>query len=509
MTRGDARELAFQGGVHPAVTEIRPHIVWLRKDLRLDDHEPLTRALASGVPVLLVYCLDPREFRTLPSGVAKTGVFRARFLLESLHALRAQCRLRGGDLIVRHGHPEHVLPALARETGARQLWVHGEHADEEVRVERAVVRALAPLGLAVERCWGATMLHPDDLPWATAGMPDIFTQFRKVVEDRVRVRAPLDAPTALLCPAVDAGDIPTLDALGFTPPAHDARVQFAPTGGEPEGLARLRYYLWDSDRLSTYKDTRNGMLVVDDSSKLSPWLALGCISPRRVWSEVQRYEQTRLKNDSTYWLIFELLWRDYFWFVLSKDGNTLFSAGGPKDIRMPWRTLDEYGAAHDFAQWTAGETGFPLIDANMRELAASGFMSNRGRQNVASFLTKNLRIDWRLGAEWFESLLIDYDVASNWGNWCYVAGVGNDAREFRVFNIHKQALDYDPQGNYVRHWLPALRSVPGAKAQRPDALTRDEQDQYRCRVGIDYPPPMVNLFESANASAALYRKARR
>ncbi|MCC6241711.1 MAG: DASH family cryptochrome [Gemmatimonadaceae bacterium] len=484
-------------------------MVWLRKDLRLDDHEPLCQAIASGAPVLAVYCLDPRELRTLPSGVTKTGAFRVRFLLEALQTLRLQCRALGGDLVIRRGMPEHVLPALADEIGAQTVWCHGDHADEERRVEHAVARVLQTQGVSLSRCWGATMLHPDDLPWAADAIPDMFTHFRKAVEDTVRVRPPRSAPVALRSPSVAPGDIPSLEQLGVAPPPVDPRVHFAPTGGEQAGQARLQFYLWDSDRVQTYKGTRNGMLDVDDSSKLSPWLAIGCLSPRRVWSEVQRYEHTRVKNESTYWLIFELLWRDYFAFVLAKDGNALFSAHGPKDIRMPWRTRTDRDVQRDFAKWTAGETGFPLIDANMQELTASGFMSNRGRQNVASFLTKNLRIDWRMGAEWFESLLIDYDVASNWGNWCYVAGVGNDAREFRVFNIHKQALDYDPQGAYVRHWLPALRHIPGAKAHRPDTLTADEQVQCGCRVGSDYPSPMVNLFESANASAALYRAARR
>jgi deoxyribodipyrimidine photo-lyase len=176
-------------------------------------------------------------------------------------------------------------------------------------------------------------------------------------------------------------------------------------------------------------------------------------------------------------------------------------------LELPWRTLDDADTRSDFERWRSGTTGFPIVDASMQELAASGFMSNRGRQNVASFLTKNLGIDWRIGAEWFESMLVDYDVASNWGNWLYAAGVGNDARGFRYFNLYKQSGDYDPQGDFVRHWLPALRAVPGAAAHQPSLLSDAEQRQYNVRLGVDYPLPMVDLYRSAKINEGNYRTA--
>jgi len=157
--------------------------------------------------------------------------------------------------------------------------------------------------------------------------------------------------------------------------------------------------------------------------------------------------------------------------------------------------------------WREGKTGFPLVDANMRELAATGFMSNRGRQNVASFLTKNLGIDWRMGAEWFESVLIDYDACSNWGNWNYTAGVGNDARGFRFFNITKQSLDYDREGKYVKHWLPELAQIPAAKVHEPWKLLPVEQERFGMNLGVDYPQPVVDLFKSAKANEAIYNSA--
>ncbi len=489
------------------MSALSPVIVWLRNDLRLDDHEPLSRAASSGAPVLPVFCVDPRQFGQLPSGVPKTGAFRARFLIESLTRLREAYRAIGGELIVRVGTPETILPSLAQQIGALRVYFHEEVASEETMVEAEVEAALSAVGARADGYWGHTLYHPDDLPFDLHDLPGVFTQFRQRVERGATVRAPVDAPVKLSTPAIDPGALPTLASLGLSEPPSDSRVLFRASGGEVAARERLQHYVWNADRLRIYKDTRNGMLSVDDSTKLSPWLSMGCISPRRVWSEVQRYERERVSNDSTYWLVFELLWRDYFRLVLARHGDAIFSARGLQQLDVPWRTLNEGVARDHVARWTAGTTGFPLVDASMRELAASGFMSNRGRQNVVSFLTKNLRIDWRIGAEWFESLLVDYDVASNWGNWAYGAGVGNDARGFRYFNLHKQALDYDPHGDFVRHWLPELAQVAGSAVHRPELLSRDDQRRAGVTLGVQYPAPMVDLFTSAKDSEGRYPSA--
>ena len=177
-------------------------------------------------------------------------------------------------------------------------------------------------------------------------------------------------------------------------------------------------------------------------------MAHGCISPRSIYHELKRYERERKKNVSTYWLVFELIWRDYFRFVCLKYGRKVFYRGGIKDLDREYSNDLEL-----FEKWKNGETGQSFVDANMKELKLTGFMSNRGRQNVASFLVKDLNIDWRWGAAWFEHMLTDYDVCSNWGNWMYVAGVGNDPRENRYFNVPNQAEKYDPKGEFVQHWL--------------------------------------------------------
>ncbi len=428
-------------------------LIWLRNDLRLHDHEPLHRALAQNADVVFLYCFDPRQFGETAFGFPKTGAYRAKFLIETVADLRRSLRSRGSDLIIRQGKPEEEIMALVETLNIDSLCWHEEATAEETNVENKVKQALRSRGTAFKTYWGTTLYHPDDLPFEILELPEIFTQFRKAVEKEVQVREIFQAPAQLptLPENIEPGELPTLSDFGLAERSTDPRGVLAFKGGETKALARLQHYFWDANCLSSYKETRNGMLGADYSSKFSAWLANGSLSPRQVYAEVQRYERDRQKNNSTYWMIFELMWRDYFRFVCVKYGAKVFRKGGIRNLPIAWQ--------QDWARfdlWREGETGYPLIDANMQEIAATGFMSNRGRQNVASFLTKNLGIDWRWGAEWFESLLIDYDVCSNWGNWNYTAGVGNDARGFRYFNIPKQSKDYDPNGDYVKHWLPAL-----------------------------------------------------
>jgi deoxyribodipyrimidine photo-lyase (single-stranded DNA-specific) len=232
-------------------------------------------------------------------------------------------------------------------------------------------------------------------------------------------------------------------------------------------LARLRHYFWETDAVARYKETRNGLIGADYSSKFSPWLAAGCLSPKLIYHELKRYEHERVRNESTYWLFFELLWRDFFRLMGKKYRNRIFLKSGPQNKDMSHLKNDW----EHFWAWAEGRTGVPFIDANMRELNATGWMSNRGRQNTASFLVRDLKVNWQMGAEYFESLLVDYDPCSNWGNWNYVAGVGSDPREDRYFNILTQARNYDPNGDYVRLWCPELSEIPKEKIHRPDLLT--------------------------------------
>jgi deoxyribodipyrimidine photo-lyase len=464
-------------------------IVWFRNDLRLHDHEPILRASQKTNDILPIYCFDPRHFAPTDLGFPKTDSFRAQFILESVANLRANLQKIGSDLLIRIGKPEEIIPQIAQKWHATAVYGSKEVTEEEIRVETALEKNLWELKIPINFFWTSTLYHVEDLPFSVNKLPDIFTQFRKNVENQVKIRPILPAPQAFALPKnLLMGDLPTLADLclvGLKP--HPQRViNFV--GGETSALARLHEYLWETQSLKKYKETRDGLLGSNYSSKFSAWLALGCISPRQVYTEVKRFEAEICQNESTYWLIFELLWRDYFRLVAKKYGKQIFQKSGIKN-QLNQQLLDNQEL---FEKWCLGETGIPFIDANMIELNSTGFMSNRGRQNVASFLVKDLNINWLWGAMYFESKLIDYDVCSNWGNWTYVAGVGNDPRENRYFNIISQAKRYDPQGQYVKCWLPKLTNLSSSIVHHPQ-LNFKEQKELKLQIGKDYPHPLVNF----------------
>jgi deoxyribodipyrimidine photo-lyase len=467
-------------------------LVWFRNDLRVRDNESLFRAVEQAQTIVPIYIFDERQFGTTRFGFKKTGAFRAKFLLESIANLKQSLQTLGSDLVIRIGKPEQILRELARELNAQAIFFSEESTDEELTVERMLKRALHECAVKVHTFWQSTLYHKNDLPFAIEHLPDVFTQFRKQVEKMSKVRPTFPAPKKLNpLPPVERGELPTVEQLGLSTPNYDARAVLTFNGGEAEALKRLDDYFWKSDSLRRYKETRNGLLGANYSSKFSAWLANGSISPRTIYEAVKRYESERLSNESTYWLVFELMWRDYFRFLSLKYGNRIFKRGGIKNEPLAL-SQDE----KKFQAWAEGRTGIPFIDANMRELSATGFMSNRGRQNVASFLVKDLKVDWRMGAEWFESLLVDYDVASNYGNWNYVAGIGNDPREDRYFNPLRQAAMYDPNGEYVRHWIPELRALPAPFIHEPYKLSEMEERLYGVELGKDYPRPIVEIQSS-------------
>ncbi len=466
-------------------------IVWFRQDLRIHDNEALDYALERGDEIIPVYVFDERVFKgETKYGFHKTGKYRAKFIIECVENLRDSLRELGSELIVRVGKPEEELYKIACQAEASWVFCNRERMDEEVKVQDELERQLWKEAMEIHYFRGKMLYYTQDLPFPVSHCPDVFTSFRKEVERYVPIREPLPIPNRINKPTVKIhpGSMPALKDFGHEDFETDARAALVFKGGETEALSRLNYYLWESDLIQNYKETRNGLIGSDYSSKLSPWLAQGCISPKKVYQELKKYEQERKKNKSTYWLFFELLWRDFFRLMGKKHGNAIFQKGGTKgEINAD---LEDDMAK--FRIWREARTGVPFIDANMRELNLTGFMSNRGRQNVASFLVNDMKVNWQIGAEYFESLLIDYDVCSNWGNWNYVAGVGSDPREERYFNILKQAQRYDPQGEYVKLWLPELSEIPCKKVHQPDQLSLVEQEEVQVKLGADYPKAVIN-----------------
>jgi deoxyribodipyrimidine photo-lyase len=463
-------------------------VVWFRDDLRVDDNPTLADAVAAADEVVPVYVADLRRRGETRYDTDKRGPRRARFRRESLQDLRAALRERGGDLVVRSGRVETVVPDLAARVDADAVYAQTKPATEELEREHAVHEAL-PADVTLERRWTHTLYHIEDLPTPCDRIDDTFTPWRKEVEGAASVRDPVGPPETVPTPdqGLDPGDVPPLSASDSEAPPADDRAVLQFEGGESAGKRRLQEYVWDNDNLREYKQTRNGLLGADYSSKLSAWLAPGCLSPRTVHREVERYEAERVSNEDTYWLVFELLWRDFFQFQFVKHGADFFAATGIRDVDKEW-SRDRRA----FRQWADGETGVPFVDANMRELNRTGYMSNRGRQNVASFLTDALGIDWRWGAAYFEQRLVDYDVASNWGNWAYQAGVGNDSRDDH-FNVLSQAEYYDGDADYVTTWLPELDGLPPESAHRPWRLSDEQQAEYGVELAVDYPRPMIDV----------------
>jgi len=478
------------------MSRLRSTICLLRNDLRVEDNEVLITAQRTADYLLPLYCFDPDHFKgTWHFNFPKTGIHRAKFLHESVENLRLNLRKLKTDLVVRKVSPLAGIKDLVEfcdeiNCPVGNVVYQKEVTYEETNVETGIRNYCQARDIKVTEVWGSTLYNKDDLPFSSRGqIPDTYTQFRKEVEKRSRVRPLIETPASLsaLPPGLEVGELPELGSLLETKDyQEDARSAFPFRGGESSGQARLEYFLWTSDSVARYKETRNGLLGQDYSTKFSPWLAAGCLSPRQIFWEIKKYEEKRVANQSTYWVIFELLWRDYFKFVCYKYGDSVFHETGIMNKRLAWS--QEKGK---FDAWREGRTGVPFVDANMRELRRTGWMSNRGRQNVASFLVKDLGLDWRLGAEWFESQLLDHDVCSNYGNWNYAAGIGNDPRENRKFNMIKQAGDYDKEGDFVRLWVPELGGVAGGKVHTPWLLTTSQLAKAGVELGLTYPRPLL------------------
>lgn len=427
-------------------------IVWFKTDLRLHDNETLIRAIEQSDEIVPVYCFDDSHYQITEYGFHKTGSFRAHFLLESLKDLDNSLRKLGSGLIIVKGKPEYELYKIAQKYKAKKVYAKKEVAFEEKQTEERVEKELWKLKCELETFSTSTLYHAQDLPFSIKDIPEVFTNFRKRVEKESSIRNIFLAPKTITSPPIQKLSLPTLEQLGLTAITSDPRTAFPFKGGETEAYQRLNYYFRETKLISTYKESRNGLIGADYSSKFSPWLANGCLSPREIYYELKRYEEEYGANDSTYWLVFELLWRDYFRFMMKKHRHQFFIQTGIKAASSPTHTNNQ----ELLQKWIDGKTNHDFINANMIELKLSGFTSNRGRQNVASYLCHDLKLDWRYGAAYFEQQLIDYDACSNWGNWAYVAGVGNDPRENRYFNIDKQANDYDSKKEYRKLWIQII-----------------------------------------------------
>lgn len=411
-------------------------LLWLRNDLRVQDHPALNAALAEADELLCVFCVDARWFRVNQYGARSMGRVREGFLHESLRDLRADLDAEGLRLLVLRGDPVQQMVRLCGEASIHRVYQSrplGTYERTDVRRVREALPEVAFIEYDTATLFSRRQVQP-----LLTEFPATFSRFRRQAESW-----PVESPVAL----TDGRPAPLKTGSSAAPVPWCGRAEgceFA--GGAEAAWMHLQAYFAGS-AASTYKETRNALDDVNASTRFSPWLASGCISPRQVLAALRTYEAAHGANDSTYWIHFELLWREYFHWYEQFYGRRLFAFSGITR-RRPLTTF----YPQRFRAWCEGRTPWPLVNACMRRLNQTGYLSNRGRQIAASCLVNELQLDWRCGAAWFEQQLVDYDVASNWGNWQYIAGVGADARGGRHFNLEKQAQLFDPAGEFVGRW---------------------------------------------------------
>jgi deoxyribodipyrimidine photo-lyase len=422
-------------------------LVWFRNDLRVHDNTVLASAIRNHKSVVACYCFDPRHYDRSSFGFKKTEKYRALFLIETIKELKANLNTLNIELFVFIETPEAALNTLIKKHNITSIYLQKEWTSEEVNVLEGVKLSIDDQ-VKIRDYYDQFLYHPEDINMSFAETPKVFTAFRKKVEKYSSIRISEENDCAEKIEGLEnKTHIPNLDDLGLNSFEVHPKSAFPFKGGETSALDRLNDYFFETKKLGFYKKTRNGLIGTDFSSKFSPWLANGSISARTIYWKIREFEENHLKNESTYWLIFELIWRDYFKYVSLKHENDIFKIGGILRKDYEWKSSER-----QVQKWINGETRSAFVNANMIELKKTGWMSNRGRQNVASFFAKELFLDWRIGAAYFETMLIDYDVHSNYGNWMYVAGVGNDPRD-RKFNVDLQAERYDNNGKFQQLWL--------------------------------------------------------
>ncbi len=471
-----------------------PAIVWFRDDLRISDHPALATPAKAGQPVICVYVLD----ETSP-GLRKLGGAARWWLAGSLRALDRSLRDLGGALVLRRGAAGSVIPDLVAATGSREIYINRRHDKVGADIDDAVEERLREVGAEVIQ-FQANLLHDPREVRTNAGLPfRVFTPFWRCLRAMGEPRMPIAAP-----PRINgAGEIDS-DSLSSwqlepTHPDWAAGLRDSWTRGEAGAQSRLSTFL--DHGIAGYAGLRDRP-DLDNTSRLSPHLRFGEISPFQIWHSCRLALNAHGKIRATDIdkLLSELAWREFCWHLLHHYPDLATRNFNPRFDTFRWRTDDKALSA-----WQRGRTGYPIVDAGMRQLWTTGWMHNRVRMITASFLIKHLLIDWRAGEQWFWDTLVDADIANNPANWQWVAGSGADAAPyFRIFNPILQGEKFDPQGDYVRRFVPELARLPDAALQAPFTAAPLELASAGVTLGESYPKPLVeHKAARARALAAL------
>jgi deoxyribodipyrimidine photo-lyase len=432
---------------------VKRGLVWFKNDLRLHDNESLTRALEECSELLCCYCLERSDFDMQELGFRKLDINRFKFLEQSILDLQHHLELLGCHLFIGEESALVTLPKLVSKYGITDIYGEEQYASYELDLVKKVMVALPETKFHF--IWGKTLYHKDDIPFEIDEIPLTSKAYRIPAAEKAEPREPFAVP-AIINPVknIKSNAFPFCTKYGFDEEEYNRAAPFL-TGGESAALERLEYYTFKSELLTGYRWSRNRSDGLDYSSKFSPYLALGCISPREIYKKVKAYEKDVKKNQSTWWIIFELVWRDYFTFKGMRFGNDIFKTEGYKNKEVIYENDPV-----KFERWCLGTTGVPFIDAHMRQLNQTGYMSNRGRVNCASYFVHDLKLNWTWGASYFESKLIDYDVSSNWMNWHM------QAFEIWYTNPVHQSNKYKAQ-DYIRQWIPELSSCDNIEVLIP------------------------------------------
>jgi len=463
------------------MTAPRPAIVWYRDDLRVSDHPALQAASTAPASVVCIYVLDDEAPGLRPLGGAARW-----WLAQSLRALQSSLRERGAGLVLRRGPAPKVIAALAREVDAASVYWNEIAQSPHRAVADQVAAALGEIGVAAQRFPGDLLAAPSQIRNKENRGLRVFTPFWRRVQALGDPPKPLPAPKKLNGVPNLASD--KLEDWGLEPTAPDwaggLRESWQP--GEASAQANLETFL--TEAIAGYSGNRDRP-DRDGTSSLSPHLRFGEISPRQVWHAARfaAAEHPRLSADIDKFLS-ELGWREFCRHLLFEVPDLATRNLQPAFNGFPWKS--DAKALH---AWRRGQTGYPIVDAGMRELWHTGVMHNRVRMVVASFLVKHLLIDWRRGEQWFWDTLVDADAGSNPANWQWVAGSGADAAPyFRVFNPILQGEKFDPGGVYVRRWVPELRQLPDSLIHQPWKATPLELASAGVELGKTYPHPIVD-----------------
>ncbi len=468
-----------------------PTLVWLRDDLRLADNPALTAACRRGAPVVLLYVHDEESPEMRPLGGA------ARWWLHHSLASFGARLAAGQSLVLRSGRADRVVPEVARSVGAAAIYWNRRYGMAAALGER-VAAAMAKTGTVIGAFDGTLLFPPSTIRTAEGSAFQVFTPFWRTLQQTGGPRRPLPAPAHMPVGIPVAST--SLDSFGLLPAEHDwsagIRERWQP--GEPQAIRALADFV---TRIARYAGERDRP-AADATSRLSPHLRFGEISPHQVWHAVATTPPSEARD--TY--LKELGWREFSWHLLDDRPDLAASNIKPAFDRFPW--AETY--ADDIWDWRRGRTGYPVVDAGMRQLWTTGWMHNRVRMIAASFLVKHLLADWRIGEEWFWDTLVDADVASNPVNWQWVAGSGADAQPFfRIFNPTLQGEKFDPDGAYVRRWVPELARLPDRFIHKPWAAPDDVLDAAGVRLGANYPLPIVDHAEARQRALEAFATLKR